>query len=672
MRIRPHIGRILWLLAAVMSIAAWKDGDGPVITAGHEAYFGANVDERACAACAWHPKGTLLQPKEALYRFTHRGGARATVKLSHPATCEKPFNESFCVSVALDHGTDPGGRCGITFLVSMISKGVGNNPHEFSWVEARPSAARRFVGEEAPFWIEAQFVLVSGLMVFLLMALVISVGRTRPWRSLTRAEVITLVACVLLAAVLRLVVEPFPADIQLATSQGSRLVGVHNWSAAYSALLHLLFAVFPASLDTAAMANVVMACSTVVVVFVFTALYFNNRLAAFAAAAVLACQPISIRFSASDSAHIFTTLTLFMAALFVTLWLKKGGYLWALQAFGWLALCANTRIEALVCAGAIACVFGGLATRGGAATSRQFLAAGLFGIVPMALPLWDAVSTMILSPKIASINWLGAIRSPFFFSPHSPLVIVLFAALGAAVVMADGRLRRLGIFWIVAIIPVGMPTFFVQDPGMENVHRHCLPSLAMYAVVAGVGLSWLLGPALDRVFVKIGVATKGTLRPALALALVALAALPHLGFLHKTWSHQLEFEFLKANLGRVEDGCTIVAIGQREAHVGLVLFPALSYEVGRKHQWMEPSEFLSAAEPLAGCVVFIESASCHASHHPPHSPDDGLFIECREVMKRFVLEPIMKTTIPALPFGNEVFTSDPIPLGIHRVVGRSP
>ena len=670
--------RVALALAAILFLTAWKPGDGDVITAGHDAYFAGNVDQRAGAACGWRLETTRIQPKEVLYRFTHAGGARATVMLGHPSTCEAAVKARFCVSASLSRGADPAGRCGVAFLRTLVRDGVGKNPGHFSWFKARVKKGRPYEKRQKPPGKpptphEVQFVLVSVLLILLLAAMGVTLVRTRPWRTLSRPEGVALIACLALAAASRLVLDPFPADVWPSTSQGLWLVGVHHWSAAYSALLHLLFALFPTSLDTAAAANVVLACATVLAVYVFVALYLDDRLVALAAAAALALQPISIRYAASDSPHVFYTLALFLAVLFTTLWARRGGYLWALQAAGWLAVCANTRVEAVVSAGAVVCVLIAVFNRGGAATLRQLAAGMLLGLAAMAYPLWVALNTVVTMPTIGTFSLLGAVTGPFINSPHSPLPVILLAALGGAVVLASRGLRRRGLSGLAAMVLVSTPSVYITDVGWEHTHRHSLPSLAMFVVLAGLGLGWLLGRGLDRVTGDaISAAARRWLRPALALALVALAALPNLEILTRTWTHELEFEFLRANLGRVEDGCTVVAIDQPDAHVGLNLNPVMSQEVGRQHRWMEPHEFLASTGPLPRCIVFIESASCHASHARAPSAKDGIFGPCGAIMDRYVLQPVAVTTVPALPYIGEVFTRDPVPLGIHRILGRRP
>lgn len=680
MKKAPLIGRVLCLAGAILLLAAWKPGDGAVITAGHEAYFTANVDERAIAACGWRPDGVGIQAKEVIYKFIHEGSARATVKLSHPSTCNDAVKALFCVSAVLDRGAGPGGRCGVAFLRSMIRDGIGKNPRKFSWFAVRakkgrqPSARRRAPSPSDPLTRpEVQLYLLSGLMTALLVAMVISLWRTRPWRALSVVEAAALVTCLATAAASRLALEPFPADVWLSTSQGLWFLGMNHWAPAYSAMLHLVFGFFPATLDTAGAVNVLLSCATVGVVYAFVSLYFDDRKMAFASAAVLALQPISIRYAASDSQHVLTTLTLFLALMFTTLWIRRGGYLWALQAAGWLAVSANTRDEALIGAGAVICVLGALAVRHSPrATLRQLLVSALLGLAAMAYPAWDAISTLVMQPKIGSFRPLGIVESPFLLSPYSPQLVVLLAGLGGVVVLTINRYQRKGLWWLTAMVLVASPTIYITHPGWEHTHRHCLPSLAMYAVFAGVGLGWLIGRLDIATCGIIRAATRQRLFPALALGLVALAALPNLGFLTRTWSHELEFKFLRANLGRVKSGCTVVGIKQPSVHVGLNLFRALSAEVGRDHYWMEPAELLDSTEPLPACAVFIESASCHASHSLPASASDGMFPDCAAIKERYVLQPLARTTIPALPYIGEVYTADPIPLAIHRILGRKP
>ena len=672
------LGRVLCLAAALTLLVAWKPDDGPVITAGHEAYFAANVDEARAASCGWSFHGTRIQPREVFYRFTHKRGARATVKLGHPGRCAGAREDRFCVSATMAGGARPGDRCGTLFLRTMVSDGVRKNPGRFSWFVARAEKYRPFETRARPpgkplTLKEKQFWLVGGLLSVLLVALVFCLVRARPWRTLSRPEGAGLAACLTLAVAARLALDPFPADVWLSTSQGLWITGVHHWSAAYSVLLHLLYWVLPTTLNTAAAANVVLSCATVLAVYIFAALYFDDRRVALASAAVLALQPISIRYAASDSPHVLTTLTLFLAVLFTTLWIRRGGYLLALQAAGWLAVCANTRIEAAVCAGAVICVAGGLYSRRSPATWRQLLVAALPCLAVMAFPVWDALTTVLERPAIGAFSLLGILKDPFLRSPHSPVVVIGLAALGGGVVLAPGKLRRPGLLWILAIVPMAMPSIYITDAGWEHTHRHSLPTLAMFALVAGVGLGWLLGPGLSRVTREpLGDRARAWLAPALALLIAALAAAPNLSILTKTWSHELEFRFLRGNLGRVKDGCTVVGIKQPDAHVGLNLFPVLSHEVGRQHHWREPAELLAMDGRPPACTVFIESASCHASHARPPSAGDGMFKLCAAIMDGYVLQPVATTTIPAQPYIGEVFTRDPIPLGIHRVLGRKP
>ena len=657
--------RLLLAPALALLLAGGEAAAGPVITAGNEAYFAANVNLDRCAACGWRPDGTRIQKDTVRYLFSRPSGVEVAVTLSHPAACQPRPDSAFCVRVTVAGGADPGDTCGADFLKQMILDGIRTNPGTFSWATPQP-----YPGDPAPPVVSAQFILAGALVLFLLAALIHGLARTRPWRVLTPTEALALAACVAAAAAARLLVEPFPADLQLATRQGFGLVGAHNWSAAYSLLLHLLFALFPASLDTVALANTFLACATVVALFAFMEVYIGDRLATLAGAALFACQPISVRFAASDSAHILLTLALFMAALHTALWLRRGGYFLALQVAGWLALCANTRVEGLVCAGAVACVAAGAVTRESRGTVRQLLVAALPGLALSASPAWEALSAMASRPDMATIYWLGLLRSPFLHSPYSPAAAIALAGVGAVVALATRRIRRAGLLWIAAMAVMSLPTFYKAEPTLEYSLRHCLPALPMFSLFSGVGLGWLLGPGLGRLLGRAAARRVGPVLPWVALLAAALAALPHLDFLDRRWTHQLEFEFLQANLGRVEDGCTVVAIGQRDQHVGLGLFPALSHEVGRGHRWVELSRFLGSSPPLGRCTIFIESASCHASHRRPGSAGDGLHGECRQVMERYRLEPLARTTVPALPFAGEIYTSDPIPLGIHRVMGR--
>lgn len=672
----PALHRFLPALCIpfLLLLCGWKPGDGPVIRAGHEAYFTANVDAQATAACGWAAAGVSIKAREVVYRFRRAGGS-AAVKLTHRSRCKAPVKALFCVSATMERGAEPGGACGAAFLEKMVREGVRKNPGTFTWFVARPNRpAKPSSAQSDSRWPElGQLWLVGALMLALLAALGTSLVRARPWRGEGRAEVVGLAVCLLGAAGARLALEPFPADVWLSTSQGVWAVALNHWAAAYSAVLHAVFLVSPPTLATAAAANVLLSCATVLAVYALATVLWKDRLMGLASAAVLAFQPISIRYAASDSPHVLYALCLILSALFTLLWIRRGGYLWALQAAGWLAVCVNTRDEAVVAAGAVACVLAAKSLRRSPARLRQLLAAGGPMLVAAAYPLWVAVDAVLNKPKIARTNWLGLVESPFFLSPHSPVVVVALAAVGAAVVLARPRLRRPGLAWGAAIYVICLPSIYITDAGWEHTHRHCLPSLAMLAVVAGLGLGWLLGPGLTRVVGALPAhrAWPWT-RATLVLAVAATAALPNTDFLTKTWTHALELRFLQQNLGKVADGCTVVAVRQPDAHVGLNLFPVLSHEVGRRHRWMEPRAFLDSRARLPACTVFIESASCHASHARPASAKDGVFPACAAIMERHVMEPVASTTVPGLPYIGEVFTRDPVPLGIYRVLGKKP
>jgi hypothetical protein len=162
----------------------------------------------------------------------------------------------------------------------------------------------------------------------------------------------------------------------------------------------------------------------------------------------------------------------------------------------------------------------------------------------------------------------------------------------------------------------------------------------------------------------------------LVVTVALLCSAPNFDFLRERWTYERKFDFLREHIGEIEDGCIIVRRGPYLADSGMEPLPGLSREVGRRHFWVDTTTFLEGGEPSSQsrCVVFYETASCHArdtsTTSQAHLGDFTVLPECREVRERFHLEPLWRTELPARPYVKEEYTVDPVPVGFYRLWPR--
>jgi hypothetical protein len=529
-----------------------------------------------------------------------------------------------------------------------------------------------------------QFALVSLLIPALLIAGIRTAWVSRFWRDLSRCEAAGLTGCFLLALFARMSARTFANCHTLESAYGSFIGHGERWAAGFSAILHFLYLLFPSNVATAAGLNVIVSALTVLVVFALVDVYFKDRLAAFSAAAVLACQPVSIRYAASDCAHVLLTFCLFAACLFLARWQGEGEDRDLLQGAGWLALAANIRHE-----GAVYALVGALILAGGTARlSREGLArvcaAGLLYSVFLIYPLSQLLSTLATGKGGGDTVSVFGFLEAFFTSPHSPKSLAVFAVIGAFWA-AFARLRPTLAFLLVIVV-ISLPTSFREFSEMG--HRHVLPHLAAWGAFAGLGLSATLH-MLSRVLARAGWADNGGQAPGLGrlsplnaaavLAVVLWAAAPHRAYLTKMWTYALEYEFITAHLGEIPDHCVMVWPGPDAdwQSRGLRLSRDLSWEVGRRHRWISASDQEISDDAVKSCAVFYRATSCFAfeSVNPLGRQKDWAGAErpaCRQMRDRFDLEPIAATTIPAAPYMCEAYTTNPLPAGFYRLRLKEP
>lgn len=507
-----------------------------------------------------------------------------------------------------------------------------------------------------------QFVCVSLLLLFLVMEAARAVVRDRPWRRLSGSELAALAACLLLALSVRLGATVFPADHSLASTQGSTIGGVHRWAAGYSAVLHFLYLFLPSDVATAAAFNTVVSTLTVLAVFAFAEAYFEDRLAAFAAAAVLAAGPVSARYAASDSAHVLLTFCLFAGCFFLTLWSRGGRGATLLQGAGWLAAAANVRFEACAYVLVGPLILFGAGRRLGKGDRAALLQAGAVYLFFVVCPFLSAVTDV--SGGHAETFSLWGVFGYFFRSPYSSAAVAVVAVAGLLLVLAKEPRRTLAFLGVISV--VSLPTVFEVFPRYDVAHRYVLPHLAAWGVFAGLGASAALG-LLSR-------SPRVTpLRAAAVLAAVLLAAAPHRGFLRKMWTFAREYDFIVERLRDVPESCVMVQTddSRDDESRSLRIGSPLSAEAGKGHAWRLAAEVLASGS-IEHCTMFYAGVACYAyepSRHAQAKADwDGAERPiCRRMRERFDLEPVAEALLPTIPYQDEAYTASPVPIGLYRL-----
>lgn len=502
-----------------------------------------------------------------------------------------------------------------------------------------------------------QFVLAAGLIVFLLGAGAATVWWSGAWRRLSRSEAAALACCFFLALLVRLSARAFPADVLMASTQGSVVGNIHQWAAGYSAILHFLYLVFPSDVATASGMNVLLGSATVLAVFAFVDAYFEDRLAAYAACAVLAFQPVSARYAASDSPYVLLTLCLFCACFFLTLWARRGNLLLLLQGAGWLALAANVRHEGAAYGAIGALILAGCLPRPSRQSLRQLGAAAAAYAVFLVYPVSRLLTAVSLGTA-DNFSFFGVFEA-FFLSSRSPGLIVLLAVVGA-LWAARAMPRRCAAF-LGALAVASLPVYFIADALNEMSNRHTLPHLAGWCVFAGLGLRAVAGRR-----------SLTALSAAAALVLAAGSAVPHRAFLGKMWTHALEYDFIVKNLRAIPDDCVIISPGPRNDWQirGLRIPRQMSWEAGKRHEWLSAADGEAEDVLARPCAVFYRATTCFAYEPDRLKKPDWQGPErpvCRQMAERFRLEALATTTIPAIPYASEAYTLSPLPAGFYRL-----
>jgi hypothetical protein len=150
-------------------------------------------------------------------------------------------------------------------------------------------------------------------------------------------------------------------------------------------------------------------------------------------------------------------------------------------------------------------------------------------------------------------------------------------------------------------------------------------------------------------------------------------AAPYRDFLAKRWTYSSEYEFIVESLKSISDDCVIAGPGSDRKLRGLKVDQFMSREAGKDHRWVPAAEI--PVGPTAPCAVYYRAAS-YFTYEPFLSTKKADWAgaerpACREMRERYRLEPIATTTIPAVPYEDEAFTVNPLPVGFYRVRAKT-
>jgi hypothetical protein len=239
----------------------------------------------------------------------------------------------------------------------------------------------------------------------------------------------------------------------------------------------------------------------------------------------------------------------------------------------------------------------------------------------------------------------------------TPPSLALLVVVGAVAAFGHGRA---GILWLAATM-VADPIAYPADSarGHFAAARYHIPSMYLACGLAGIGAVVPMR-IVGRIMRKQIIATP---RFALAIvALVMLAALPRLDLLWHMWTPQREFAFFREGVARLEPECRVVTLAYtRDA--GWIPFSYLA-----PRGLVDITEFLE--HPADGCFVYYRATNCYSGRLDLAPPDYDVHASCRDIERRFHLEPILEAQLPADPYCDELYVRDPLPVGFYRL--RSP
>lgn len=466
--------------------------------------------------------------------------------------------------------------------------------------------------------------------------------------------------------VLRLSVEPLPADVRVDAALLSLETMPHRLSAVNTLTWELLRAasgLLPVSLWTAKTAlHATAGALTAFVVHRYALREHGDRPSAAAAAALVAFCPAAVRFSASESPCVLAALFLAMALDRLSLAARHRDAGSLLMGAVWLAALVEARPEGAGYAlGALLVLAPRWRALAGLPKASLAAAAALVAALslPMAVIRFRSALGSDLLPPVEAWRVLAAMpRLPFsdFVGPAWGLLF-----LGTAAMLARSDRRALAA-WLAALAAgtYAVARGFQPDGGQTTNIRYYLPALVLAAVPMGRCLAALVRrlPSPLRS------------RPVLAAVALAAATPAQTWVLMRTrWAAQEELGFLLRELPKVPDGCRIFVRGPRRGNPGaLEPGPGLSVLVGREHDWtiLEPAD---PDEPLdrGACAYYYRGGGCALAGR---SFGNGEFVgeadDCGELERRWSLSPEASGEAGGAPLVSESYRRDPFPVALFR------
>jgi hypothetical protein len=415
----------------------------------------------------------------------------------------------------------------------------------------------------------------------------------------------------------------------------------------------------PALLDTQALLGGLVAPALVVLARTAGL----DRTTSMLAGVLLALTPVHVRFSHTDAQGIPETLALCVG---LTAWIRHarspswGAALVGASAVG---LAAVSRPEALLLVPLVPLAVGAAGLRWPWRDRRTWVAVAwmvlVVGVHVAGILVWNGPASL----KRAGISGLP---SPLVNGPRhyvgldatftSPVVI---AATVAGLLLGPGTWRQ-RLAWGALAATTGA---FVLDPmwsaagrDLPTFTRHQLRSLPFFAILAAMGAT--------------GVGRRlGAWSRAGALAVPAGVVVGALVQLPWVWAHYTmhdELAFVMRQIPRIPPGCTVVT-WYPPLDQGLTVSWELSDIARRHHRWV----FLDRGEqpPETGCVRWYRPGNCAAT--TGGAPPDAT-APCRTFEATHALRPIAEAHLPVRSWQYEVYTEDPVRVGIYEVLGRNP
>jgi len=437
-----------------------------------------------------------------------------------------------------------------------------------------------------------------------------------------------------LALLLRLSVQPAPANWYDAVLPASGALG-SRFGPGFLVLQRVVSTLLPWSDTTLFTVNAVIGALAVPIA---VAIARERRLPLTAGAALgvlFALAPLHVRISASASQHALAS-TLTLTALW--LWLRAdrlGSKLHAALAVVLLAAVALTRAEAWIQLLAIV-VWGVLREPeepASTASQRRRFALVFLGawaaiglgcyflvVVPSHHPMPDVEGI-----RLAASQLIYQYPDVAFTPPRwvSPLAVLLAVPGGLYLLVKRWRvLAGIAIYLVLAFVPLGRT---LQHDGPLGA-RYFLVTIPLFLTLSACGL-YVCGQGVLWVFGLVPrLARAAWLQPALTALLFLAAGLGDLALAapayRARYTFQDEYAFLRSDLARVPDGCSVVSLSLRGRRFKRDLDCCLDIHkspLSLAYPRLHLLEATSARElDGPGCRYYYESAACSIAL-PPES-----------------------------------------------------